>query len=120
MTPIQFTAWAEAVFGKYSPAMKLEVEGWLDEYSDEWIDALRLVALEECPSTYRIPPGVHEIVEIRKMVPKAMNRIANERAPRIEADPNESNLIERPSSDQFKAAWNKITALARAKKGEGK
>jgi hypothetical protein len=70
MTAQQFTAWAEAVYGKYTQAMKREVEIWLDanKKNDRWIDALRQVVLQEHPSTFRVPPGVHEIFAMRIQV----------------------------------------------------
>lgn len=61
MTPSQFCTWAEAVFGKYTPAMKAEVEAWLEPHTQYFIAALREVTLREHPSIYGKPPGVHEV-----------------------------------------------------------
>ncbi len=63
MTPQQFTAWAEAVFGKYTPAMKAEVERWFGEDGRDGYFAagMREEALREHPSIYGRPPGVHEL-----------------------------------------------------------
>jgi len=65
MTVQQFTTWAEAVFGKYLPAMKAEVEKWLGAH-DEWFRrGMREVALLEHPSIYGKPPGVHELEQMK-------------------------------------------------------
>jgi hypothetical protein len=61
MTAPQFTAWAEATFGKYMHAMKLEVEEWLKPKDGYFIAAMREVVLRDHPSTYGKPPGVHEL-----------------------------------------------------------
>jgi hypothetical protein len=61
VSPQQFTSWAEAVFGKYLPAMKLEVEKWLGSRDCYFAAAMREIALREHPSIYGKPPGVHEL-----------------------------------------------------------
>lgn len=66
MTPQAFTAWAEAVFGKYLPAMKAEVEKWLGAHDEWFLWGMRDVALCEHPSIYGKPPGVHEL-EVMKV-----------------------------------------------------
>jgi hypothetical protein len=65
MTSQQFTAWAEAVFGKYLPAMKAEVEKWLSVYDRFFIAAMREIALHEHPSIYGKPPGVYELEQMK-------------------------------------------------------
>lgn len=66
MTSQAFVAWAEAVFGKYLPAMKAEVEKWLAAHDEWFLWGMRDVALTEHPSIYGKPPGVHEL-EVMKV-----------------------------------------------------
>jgi hypothetical protein len=79
MKPKEFVDWAEAVFGKYTPAMKAEVELDLKDRSPYWIDALRLIVLQEHPSIYRVPPGVHEIYAMRLLVHPLSHEIEEKR-----------------------------------------
>jgi len=60
-----FTAWAEAVFGKYTPAMKAEVEKWLSAHDEWFLHGMREVALHEHPSIYGKPPGVYELEQMK-------------------------------------------------------
>lgn len=66
MTSEQFTAWAEAAFGKYLPLMKAEVVKWLSAHDEWFLAGMREVALREHPSIYGKPPGVHEL-EVMKV-----------------------------------------------------
>jgi len=65
MTPEQFVAWAEEVFGKYLPAMKAEVTKWLAAHTSWFVAGMRSVALREHPSVYGKPPGVYELEQFK-------------------------------------------------------
>ena len=65
MTPEQFVAWAEAVFGKYLPLMKAEVLRWMEPHTPWFIAGMRMVALEGHPSVYGKPPGVYELEQFK-------------------------------------------------------
>jgi hypothetical protein len=82
MTAKQFTTWAEAVYGKYTPAMRLEVEKWLEDNarSPVWTDALRQVVLENYDSGYgRLPPDVHQVFALRLQVHPLSHKLEDER-----------------------------------------
>ena len=65
MTPEQFVAWAEAVFGKYLPLMKAEVLRWMEPHESWFIAGMRMVTLEGHPSVYGKPPGVYELEQFK-------------------------------------------------------
>jgi len=96
MTPQAFVAWAEAVFGKYLPAMKAEVEKWLAVHDEWFLWGMRDVALSEHPSIYGKPPGVHEL-EVMKV--RAYERGHTLEA--IAASKRNNTLIASESTEEF-------------------
>jgi len=110
MTAQQFTSWAEATFGKYLPAMKMEVENWLREKSPYFTAALREVALREHPSVYGRPPGVYELEQFKiKAYERGHNleAIAASRNPR----PQIGEVVESVSEEEAAEVAKKFREL---------
>lgn len=64
MTGSQYTAWAQAVFGKYLPGMKEEVENWLRPHDGYFIAALRVLSFKRWSGRWGLPPTGLELEEM--------------------------------------------------------